>query len=121
MPLGSVEDSDGIERIFTLVGLNDFDNGMRVVNVIDGKAPNENNAVTEVMMDEGAMEFLGWNIGDTQTVFLNGYEQEVKVVGTSRGELARTMYFLRGELSDLTGVNATSVYIQLPEGVEVDT
>ena len=121
MPLGSVEDSDGIERIFTLVGLNDFDNGMRVVNVIDGKAPNENNAVTEVMMDEGAMEFLGWNIGDTQTVFLNGDEQEVKVVGTSRGELARTMYFLRGELSDLTGVNATSVYIQLPEGVEVDT
>jgi putative ABC transport system permease protein len=121
MPLGSVEDSDGIERIFTLVGLNDFDNGMRVVKVIDGKAPSDNNAITEVMMDEGAMEFLGWNIGDKQTVSLNGDEQEVKVVGTSRGELARTMYFLRGELSDLTGVNATSVYIQLPEGVEVDT
>ena len=121
MPLGSVEDSDGIERIFTLVGLNDFDNGMRVVNVIDGKAPSENTAVTEVMMDEGAMEFLGWSIGDKQTVSLNGDEQEVKLVGTSRGELARTMYFLRGDLSDLTGVNATSVYLQLPDGVEVDT
>ena len=31
------------------------------------------------------------------------------------------MYFLRGELSDIIGVNATSVYLQLPEGVEVDT
>ncbi|MBR96016.1 MAG: hypothetical protein CMA81_04275 [Euryarchaeota archaeon] len=121
MPLGSVEDSDGIERMFTLVGLNDFDNGMRKVNVIDGNSPTENADITEVMMDEGAMEFLGWNIGDEQTVFLNGDEKEVKLVGTSRGELARTMYFLRGELSDIIGVNATSVYLQLPEGVEVDT
>ena len=121
MPLGSVEDSDGIERMFTLVGLNDFDNGMRKVNVIDGNSPTENADITEVMMDEGAMEFLGWNIGDEQTVFLNGDEKEVELVGTLRGELARTMYFLRGELSDIIGVNATSVYLQLPEGVEVDT
>jgi len=121
MPLGNVEDSDGIERMFTLVGLNDFENGMRVVNVIDGKAPSESNGIPEVMMDEGAMEFLGWNIGDKQTVSLNGEQQDVKVVGTSRGELARTMYFLRGELKDLIGVNATSVYLQLPDGVEVDT
>ena len=121
MPLGNVEDSDGIERMFTLVGLNDFENGMRKVNIIDGNAPTENSEITEVMMDEGAMEFLGWNIGDEQIVTLNGDEQEVKVVGTSRGELARTMYFLRAELSDLTGVNATSVYLQLPDGVEVDT
>jgi putative ABC transport system permease protein len=121
MPLGNVEDSDGIERMFTLVGLNDFENGMRKVNVIDGKAPSESNGITEVMMDEGAIEFLGWNIGDRQTVSLNGDEQEVLVVGISRGEIARTMYFLRGELSDLTGINATSVYLQLPDGVEVDT
>ena len=107
--------------MFTLVGLNDFENGMRKVNVIDGKSPSESNGITEVMMDEGAIEFLGWNIGDRQTVSLNGDEQEVLVVGISRGEIARTMYFLRGELSDLTGVNATSVYLQLPDGVEVDT
>jgi len=121
MPLGNVQDSDGIERMFTLVGLNDFDDGMRKVNVIDGKAPSESNGIPEVMMDEGAIEFLGWNIGDSPTVSLNGDEQEVLVVGISRGEIARTMYFLRAELSDLTGVNATSVYLQLPDGVEVDT
>lgn len=121
MPLGSVEDPNGIERIFTLVGLNDFDNGMRLVNVIDGNTPTENEGTPEVILDEGAMKFLEWNIGEKHFVSLNGDEKEVKVVGTSRGELARTMYFLRGDLSELTGVNATSVYIQLPDGVEVDS
>ena len=121
MPLGSVEDSSGIERIFTLVGLDDFENGMRVVNLIEGDVPKPTNGIPQVMMDEGSIEFLNWNIGEIHTVYLNGDKQEVEVVGTSRGELARTMYFLRGELSDLTGVNATSVYLQLPEGVEVDT
>ena len=121
IPLGSVEDSDGIERLFTLTGLNDFDKGMRKVNIIDGQAPSKNAGATEVIFDEGAMVFLGWEIGDEKIVLLNGDEHEVLIVGTSRGELARTMYFLRGELSQLTGVNATSVYLQLPDGVEVDT
>ena len=121
MPLGSVEDSSGIERIFTLVGLDDFENGMRVVNLIEGDVPKPTNGIPQVMMDEGSIEFLNWNVGEIHSVYLNGDKQEVEVVGTSRGELARTMYFLRGELSDLTGVNATSVYLQLPEGVEVDT
>ena len=31
------------------------------------------------------------------------------------------MYFLRGDLSEITGVNATSIYLQLPEGVEVNS
>jgi putative ABC transport system permease protein len=30
------------------------------------------------------------------------------------------MYFLRGDLSEITGVNATSIYLDLPEGVEVN-
>lgn len=36
------------------------------------------------------------------------------------GEIGRTMYFLRSDLSDILGVNATSVYLDLPPGVEVD-
>ena len=32
MPLGSVEDGDGIDRVFTLVGLDSFDEGMRSVS-----------------------------------------------------------------------------------------
>ena len=31
------------------------------------------------------------------------------------------MYFLRGDLSEILGVNATSMYLELPEGVEVDS
>ena len=72
-------------------------------------------------MDEGAMAFLGWEVGETATVSLSGIDHEVEIVGVSRGELARTMYFLRSDLSEIVGVNMTSFYLQLPDGVEVDT
>ena len=73
------------------------------------------------MVDEGAMAFLGWNVGENHIIQVNGAEQEIEVVGVTRGELARTVYFLRADLSDALGVNATSMYLTLPEGVEVDT
>ncbi|MBA4694428.1 MAG: FtsX-like permease family protein [Candidatus Poseidoniales archaeon] len=121
MPLGMVEDSDGVERLFMMVGLDNYDSGMRSVNVLEGKTPDEGSDLPQVMMDEGAMNFLNWEIGDKQTVLLNGEETEVEIVGITRGELSRTMYFLRADLTELTGVNATSVYLELPEGVEVDS
>ena len=62
------------------------------------------------------MGFLGWSVGEKQTVSINGIQQDVEIVGISSSELARTMYFLRGDLSEITGVNATSIYLQLPEG-----
>jgi ABC-type antimicrobial peptide transport system permease subunit len=73
------------------------------------------------MLDEGAMSFLEWNVGEEHTILLNGAEHEITVVGVTRGELARTMYFLRTDLSEALGVNATSMYLALPDGVEVDT
>jgi len=121
MPLGSVEDSEGIERVFTLVGLDSFETGMRSVSILDGDAPTSSAGSTQVMMDEGSMTFLGWTIGDRQTVNLNGVDTEVEIVATSAAELARTMYFLREDLSGILGVNATSVYLDLPQGVEVDS
>ena len=78
-------------------------------------------AVTQVVMEEGSMRFLGWNVGEQQTVLINGAPIDVEIVGTSTAELARTMYFLRGDLGEILGVNATSVYLELPEGVEVDS
>ena len=48
-------------------------------------------------------------------------EHEVTIVGVTRGELARTMYFMRAELGEILGVNATSIYLTLPEGVDVDS
>tara|TARA_X000000368_G_scaffold414864_1_gene405506 strand:+ start:120 stop:1352 length:1233 start_codon:yes stop_codon:yes gene_type:complete len=121
MPLGSASDADGIDRVFTLVGLDSFQSGMRSVVVLDGANPVANSAATQVMMDEGSMRFLGWKAGDQRTVTLNGAEHEVEIVGTSAAELARTMYFLREDLSQILGVNATSIYLQLPDGVEVDS
>ena len=121
MPLGSVADGDGIERVFTLVGLDSFDEGMRSVSVLEGNAPAVNTAIMQVMMDEGSMNFLEWKVGEQHTVDINGAEQDVEIVGTSTAELARTMYFIRDDLSGILGVNVTSIYLDLPEGVEVDS
>ena len=121
MPLGSVEDADGLDRSFTLVGLNSYDSGMRSVRIIEGQQPQPVSGPSQVMVDEGAMVFLGWNVGENHIIQVNGAEQEVEVVGVTRGELARTVYFLRADLSDALGVNATSMYLTLPDGVEVDT
>ena len=120
MPLGTVEDAEGLERVFTLVGFDSFEDGMRDVNIIDGGKPQPDGPIAQVIVDEGAMAFLGWSIGEGHTVLLNGAEHEVEVVGVSRGELARTMYFLRADLGEALGVNATSMYLALPDGVEVD-
>jgi putative ABC transport system permease protein len=121
MPLGSVADSDGIDRVFTLVGLGSFEDGMRSVSVLEGDTPSANAAIPQVMMDEGSMSFLDWQVGETRTVNINGAEQDVEIIGTSAAELARTMYFVRDDLSDILGVNATSIYLDLPEGVDVDS
>jgi putative ABC transport system permease protein len=121
MPLGTVDDSSDISRSFTVVGLESYTDGMREVNLIEGTLPDNSQPTTQVMMDEGAMVFLGWDIGDTQFVSINGAETAVEIVGITRGEISRTMYFIRGELTEITGINATSVYLVMPEGVEIDT
>ena len=120
MPLGSVDDADGLERVFTLVGFDSYETGMRNVNVIEGERPQSSSGPSEVMMDEGSMVFLGWSVGEQHTVLLNGAEHDITVVGTTRGELVRTMYFLRADLGEALGVEATSMYLTLPEGVAVD-
>ena len=120
-PLGSVSDSNDVERMFTLVGLDSFTQGMRSVPIIDGKFPNADSAVPQVMMDEGSMIFLNWNVGDIRNVSINGVQIDVEIVAVSNAELTRTMYFLRSDLSDIIGINATSIYLQLPNGVTVDS
>ena len=110
-----------MDRSFTLVGLNSYESGMRSVRIIEGQQPQPVSGPSQVMVDEGAMVFLGWNVGENHIIQVNGAEQEIEVVGVTRGELARTIYFLRADLSDALGVNATSMYLTLPEGVEVDT
>ena len=91
------------------------------MSVLEGNTPAPDAKTTQVMMDEGAMAFLGWDVGETAMISVGGIDHEIEIVGVSRGELARTMYFLRGDLSDIIGVNMTSFYLQLPDGVSVDT
>jgi putative ABC transport system permease protein len=94
---------------------------MRSVSLLEGDAPVSDTMVPQVMMDEGSMTFLGWSVGERHTVTLNGAETEVEITATSTAELARTMYFLREDLGEILGVNATSIYLELPDDVEVDS
>ena len=121
MPVGSVTDSDGIDRVFTVVALDSYDSGMRTVNLLEGNQPSTQQISPQVMMDEGSLLFLGWEVNDKQTVEINGITQEVEIVASTQGDFVRTMYFLRGDLSQIIGINATSVYLDLPDGVEVNT
>ena len=87
--------------------------------MLEGSKPSKQSNVPQVMMDEGSLLFLDWEINEIQTVEINGISQDVEIVGSTRGDFARTMYFLREDLSNIVGINATSVYLDLPEGVEV--
>ena len=120
-PLGSVYDSDNLVRGLSLVGLSSYDSGMRTVSLTSGELPDSRSDIPEVMLDEGAMNFLGWKVGEIQTIQVNGDDIDVKITGITRGEISRTVYFDLGDLSSIMGVNATSVYLQLPDGVVIDS
>ena len=120
-PLGSVYDSDNLVRGLSLVGLSSYDSGMRTVSLTSGELLDSGSDIPEVMLDEGAMNFLGWKVGEIQTIQVNGDDIDVKITGITRGEISRTVYFDLGDLSSIMGVNATSVYLQLPDGVVVDS
>ena len=120
LPLGIVEDPSGIERTFSLVGLDAFTEGMRSVSLIEGALPDSTATPPQVIIDEGSMAFLDWKLGEVQTVNISGIEQDFEIVGVSQGEMSRTVYFHRSDLGSMLGVNATSVYLKFPAGVGVD-
>jgi hypothetical protein len=74
LPLGIVEDPSGIERTFSLVGLDTFKEGMRSVSLIEGTLPDSAATPPQVIIDEGSMAFLDWNLGEVQTVNISGIE-----------------------------------------------
>ena len=111
-----------MERVFTLIALEGYEKGesMRSVEIVAGEAPKEGSTNTQVMMDEGSLEMAGWAVGETRTIDVAGSTIDVEITGSVRGEIARTMFFLQTDLSSITGIQATAVYLQLPNGVEVD-
>jgi len=121
MASGAVEGPDGVMRAFTVVGMNGYNGeSMRPVNIVDGTALSADGSVLEVMMDEGSLSMLEWSLGEQRDITVNGQTVTVEPVGATRGEFARTMYFDRADLAELTGANATSVYLSGPNGVSVD-
>ncbi len=121
--MGKIEDSSGMSRGITLLALKGYGEGesMRSVDIISGNPPAQNSITPQVMIDEGSLQMAGWAIGDIHTIEVSGLSTEVEITGSIRGEISRTMFFLQSDLSSIINMNATAVYLQNPEGVEVDT
>jgi putative ABC transport system permease protein len=122
IPIGILEGPTGMERSFTLVALKGYeeDISMRNVNIIAGNSPKENQGIIQVMMDEGSLEMNEWNVGETYPIKIGGLETQVEITGSIRGEITRVMFFLQKDLSEIVGLNATAVYLDLPDGTIVD-
>ena len=121
-PTGTLIDSSDLQRNFILVGLGGFKDGesMRETNLIEGLNPIPGLSLVQVLMDEGSLEMSGWGVGEKRTISISGNDVEVEIVGSVRGEFARTMFFFQTDLAEVMGINATAVYLDLPEGIEVD-
>lgn len=92
-----------------------------VLNLKDGTMPEAGGQTTEILIDEGLNHFLGWEIGETQTLIFGSTPKSVEIVGITQGELSRTVYFHRSDLTGVVGIEATSVLIDFPDGVEIDS
>ena len=121
-PTGALTDSSELQRTFILVGLGGFNDGesMRETNLIEGLNPIQGLSLVQVLMDEGSLKMSGWSVGEKRTISISGNDVEVEIVGSVRGEFARTMFFFQTDLAEIIGINATAVYLDLPEGIEVN-
>ena len=115
--------AEGDTRQFLAYGLDVIstgDDAMLPLNLLEGALPVAGVTTTQVLVDEGTMMFLEWEVGQTQTVMFGPFSLDVEITGVTRGETTRTVYFHRSDLSDAVGLEATTVLLSLPEGVELD-
>ena len=115
--------AEGDTRQFLAYGLDVIstgDDAMLPLNLLEGSLPVAGVTTTQVLVDEGTMMFLEWEVGQTQTVMFGPFSLDVEITGVTRGEITRTVYFHRSDLSDAIGLEATTVLLSLPEGVELD-
>ena len=105
----------GLENVATEDG-----DSMYLVNLASGELPNSGITIPEVLIDEGIHHFLGWEIGETHSLEFGTKTVDVKVSGFTKGDLSRSVYFHRSDLSEIVGLEATSVMLQLPDGIVVD-
>jgi putative ABC transport system permease protein len=105
----------GLENVATEDG-----ESMYLVDLASGELPNRGMAIPEVLIDEGIHHFLDWEIGETHSLEFGTKTVDVKVTGFTKGDISRTVYFHRSDLSEIVGLEATTVMLQLPDGVVVD-
>jgi putative ABC transport system permease protein len=91
---------------------------MYLVHLLEGDLPSADQAIPEVLIDEGLNHFLDWEIGETHSLVFGTKTVDVKITGFTRGEIARTVYFHRVDLAEILDLDATVVMLQLPDGVE---
>ena len=111
-------------RVISAYGVEEISTGSDSMIVIDlrtGSIPESGKQISEVLIDQGLSHFLGWGVGDTRTLVFGSELKSVEIVGITQGELSRTVYFHRSDLADIIGIEATSVLIGLPDGIEADS
>ena len=96
-------------------------NSMITIDLARGSLPQRDQQTIEILVDEGINHFLGWDIGDFQTILFGSESKTVEIVGITKGEISRTVYLHRSDLADVIGIQATSVLIDLPDGAELDS
>jgi len=111
-------------RQLTVFGLEEFatsgEGAMQILNLAEGRLPVADSPTPEVLIDNGIQHFLDWQVGQTQTILFGSQAVEVKIVGITEGEVSRTLYFHRSDLAAEVGIEATSVLLAIPDGVESD-
>ena len=117
---------EGDNRQFLIYGLDKIETkdsqlSMMGVNLKDGDLPIINSAMTQVLIDEGTSVFLDWEVGDQEIIMLGSTPLKVEVSGITKGEMQRTIYFHRADLSQIVNMNATSVLLSFSEEVVINS
>tara|TARA_B100000945_G_scaffold321555_1_gene336917 strand:- start:5003 stop:7429 length:2427 start_codon:yes stop_codon:yes gene_type:complete len=117
---------EGDNRQFLIYGLDKIETkdsqlSMMGVNLKDGDLPIINSTIIQVLIDEGTSVFLDWEVGDQEIIMLGSTPLKVEVSGITKGEMQRTIYFHRADLSQIVNMNATSVLLSFSEEVVINS
>ena len=117
---------EGDNRQFLIYGLDKIETkesklSLKGVNLKDGKLPIINSDVIQVLIDEGTSKFLDWGIGDQEIILLGSTSLKVEISGITKGDMQRTIYFHRADLSQIVNLNATSVLLSFPDDVVISS
>jgi len=115
-PIG-LEDDNRELTAFGLDNMSTVSDGesMIMVDLMEGEIPVRDGAMVQVLIDEGTSVFLEWETGDLVPIYIGNMQYEVEISGITKGEISRTMYIYREDLSQMVGIESTSVLIQLSD------